>query len=149
MKKKQPPVPLSFASAQLHALIESTHDLIWSVDLEYRLTTFNTAYANHILKNFGKVVALGKQPQDLLDTETAAGWHAMFGRALAEGSLHTEYALPDGRWLELSLNPIPYDEAILGISVFGEDITLRKRLKRISSPPSTGQSSFTLRSHGR
>jgi len=126
MKTAQDPTPLTYAAAQLSALIESTRDLIWSVDLDYRLITFNTAFADHIRKNFGNVAAIGKQPQDLVDKKTADNWPPMYALALAEGSLHIEYALPDKRWLELSLNPILMGGEVIGISVFGKDITLRK-----------------------
>jgi len=39
------------AEANLSALIESTEDLIWSVDLDYRLITFNrhcSAHPEHV-----------------------------------------------------------------------------------------------------
>ena len=116
-----------FAAAELAALIESTHDLIWAVNLEYRLVTFNKAYADHIHKNFGHTAAVGKRPQDLLDLATAANWPPMYERALAEGSFRCEYELPDGRWLKLNINPIQGDGKAIGFSVFGEDITQRKQ----------------------
>ncbi len=127
MTKDQSGTEGSYAAAELAAIIESTRDLIWSVDLDYRLITFNRAYADHILKNFGNIASVGMLPQDLVDLPTAANWPPMYSQALSEGSLHTEYALPDERWLELSLNPILKDGEAIGISVFGKDITLRKQ----------------------
>jgi len=41
------------AEANLAALIESTEDLIWSVDLNYGLLTFNRAFHDNIQRNFG------------------------------------------------------------------------------------------------
>ena len=54
------------AEASLSALIESTEDLIWSVDLDYRLINFNHASAQNIEDNFGVTVAEGQRLQDLL-----------------------------------------------------------------------------------
>ena len=50
------------AEANLSALIESTEDLIWSVDLEYRLITFNRALQRHIQSIFGVRPAVGMLP---------------------------------------------------------------------------------------
>ena len=54
------------AEANLSALIESTTSLIWSVDLEYRLTVFNSALRQHFEESFGIRLALGMRPRDLV-----------------------------------------------------------------------------------
>lgn len=114
------------ADAHLHALIESTQDLIISVDLDYRLLTFNRAFAEYIEKNWGVTAAVGMGPGDLLSPSQAALWPPLFSRALTEGPFRAEYTLRDDRWLELSFNPITVGHQTVGISVFGKDITERK-----------------------
>ena len=47
-----PPTVPGQAEANLSALIESSDDLIWSVDLDYRLLTFNTAFRNNLDSTF-------------------------------------------------------------------------------------------------
>ena len=114
------------AAANLAALIESTEDLIWSVDLNYRVLTFNRALQDNIQRNYGVRPAVGMRPEDLLPPARAALWPPLFDRALSEGPFRTEYSLADGRTLELAFNRIVQDGETTGISVFGKDITERK-----------------------
>ena len=114
------------AEANLAALIESTEDLIWSVDLSYRLLTFNRAFHDNIQRNFGVRIEVGMRPQDMLPPARAALWPPLYDRALSEGPFRVEYPLADGRTLELSFNRIVQDGETTGISVFGKDITERK-----------------------
>jgi PAS domain S-box-containing protein len=114
------------ADANLAALIESTEDLIWSVDLNHRLLTFNRAFHDDIQRNFGMQSAVGMRLEDLLPPARAECWPPLFERALSEGPFRMEYSLVDGRILELAFNRIAQDGETTGISVFGKDITERK-----------------------
>ena len=93
-------------AARLNALIESTRDMIWSVDLKYRLVTFNKAVSDQFKYNHGIKVKAGMRVVDLLAPERAALWPPLYERALKEGPFQTEYRMADGRYLELELNPI-------------------------------------------
>ncbi|MGB7987406.1 MAG: PAS domain S-box protein [Terracidiphilus sp.] len=115
------------AEANLSALIESTQDLIWAVDLEYRKVVFNRALKENIEGNFGTRVEPGMRAEDDLPPERAALWKPFYDRAVHEGPFRTEYPLVDGRILELSFNPILVDGKVVGVSVFGKDITERKQ----------------------
>ena len=64
--------PAHQAAANLTALIESTEDLIWSIDLDFGLLTFNQALRRHIEVNWGTKAAIGKRPQDLIPADRAA-----------------------------------------------------------------------------
>jgi diguanylate cyclase (GGDEF)-like protein/PAS domain S-box-containing protein len=114
------------AEANLLALIESTEDLIWSVDLDYRLITFNRALQRHIQSVFGVQPAAGMLPKDLVSPGREGFMPPLYERALAEGSFKEEFSLADGRTLELALNPIVVGGKMTGVSVFGKDITKRK-----------------------
>jgi PAS domain S-box-containing protein len=114
------------ADANLAALIESTEDLIWSVDLNYGLLTFNRALQDDIQHNFGVRAAVAMRPEDLLPPERAVLWPPLYERALSEGPFRAEYTLADGRTLELAFNRIVQDGETTGILVFGKDITERK-----------------------
>jgi PAS domain S-box-containing protein len=114
------------ALAHLSALVESTQDLVWSVDLEYKLLTFNNALSECLLKSYGIFASDGSRVHDQLPPEIGAQWRARYGRALTDGPFREEYQLPDGRWLELSLNPIIQAGRQVGVSVFGKDISDHK-----------------------
>jgi len=114
------------AEASLSALIESSEELIWSVDLDYGLLAFNRAFQRHVERNFGTQAVIGKRPQDLLPPAKAADWPPLFERVLSQGAFRVERPFADGRTLELAFNPIVVDGEATGISVFGKDITDRK-----------------------
>ncbi len=114
------------AEANLSALIESTEDLIWSVDRDFRLITFNRAFQQTFETGFGVTPRVGMCPSDLLPPERAAIFPALFERALSEGAFRTEYSMRDGRTLEMAFNRIVVAGETTGISVFGKDITERK-----------------------
>ena len=112
--------------ANLSALIESTEDHIWSVDLNCRLILFNRAFQRHVEQIYGVQVAVGMRPEDMFLLERAAPWPQLFKRALSEGPFRIEHSLLDGHTLEMAFNPIIADGEATGVSVFGKDITERK-----------------------
>src|SRR5271166_101882 len=114
------------AKANLSALIESTQDPIWSVDLEYRLIAFNKALEKNIQNTFGVQLAAGMVLHDALPPERAALWPPFYERALSTGPFQTEYVLVNGNIIEFSFNPIVVDGKETGVSVFGKDITERE-----------------------
>ena len=115
------------AAAHLTALIESTQDLIFSVDLDHRLVTFNNAFAEYLRANGEVTAKAGISAFDLLSPSEATHWSTMFTQAIEQGAYRTEYPLRDDHWVDWSFNPIVVDGATVGISVFGKDITERKR----------------------
>jgi diguanylate cyclase (GGDEF)-like protein/PAS domain S-box-containing protein len=118
------------AEANLSALIESTDDLIWAVDLDYCLIAFNHALQRDFETTFGVRLAMGMRLHDHLPPEKGVLWPPFFERALRTGPFHTEYPMLDGRTLEMYFNPILVDGEASGISVFGKDITERKRAEK-------------------
>ena len=122
-EKPQQDKPSSFAAAHLAALIESTRDLIWSVDLDYRLVSFNKALCGAFARGYGVKIAAGMTPRDLLSPEKAAFFPPLYEKALCEGPCSAQYRLADGRCLEMTFNPILQDGRKVGVSVFGKDVT--------------------------
>jgi diguanylate cyclase (GGDEF)-like protein/PAS domain S-box-containing protein len=116
---------LKLAEANLSALIESTQDLIWSVDLDYRLITFNKALQQNIQNNYGARLAEGMRFHEVLPPERAALWPVFYEHVLAEGPFRVEYSPIDGGIMELAFNPIVVEGETTGISIFGKEITER------------------------
>ena len=110
------------AEANLSALIESTEDLLGSVDLDFRLLTFNGAFQKHIERQFGVHPVLGMLPKDMLTPDRAELWASFFQRAVSEGPFRIEYPLSDAQTVELAFNPIIVDGQTTGISIFGKDL---------------------------
>jgi len=116
--------------AHLAALIESTEDLVWSVDLDGRIVLFNNALSENIRGTFRISLEAGMRIEDVLPPERAAKWPGFYRRALAEGPFRVEYPLMNGRVLEMSLNPIVVEGVKAGVSIFGKDITNWKNAEK-------------------
>ncbi|MGA3161009.1 MAG: PAS domain S-box protein [Terracidiphilus sp.] len=114
------------AEANLSALIESTEDLIWSVDLDYRLITFNRALQQNILNTYGVHIAVGMCFHEVLRPDKAALWPVFYEHVLSQGTFRVEYTRMDGGAMELAFNPIVVDGETTGISIFGKEITEQK-----------------------
>ncbi len=123
---KRAQTALQETETTLHAIIDSTSDLVWSVDpLSFGLVSYNRALYDYFLRSFNIEIAAGMRPQDLFPTEDYAElWVSFYVRVLAEGPCCFEYTSYSGaRTLELSLNPLRRNGEVFGISVFGKDVT--------------------------
>ena len=128
-ERKRAEEALAESKAFLTSVVDSTSDLIWSFDpLSFRLISFNRAYSEHFLKTRGLHVKIGLLPEDLLPADYAKLWREWYQRVLDEGPYSMEYITHDGSLtLELSFNILKQNDAVFGVSVFGKDITERKR----------------------
>ena len=105
--------------AHMQASIDSSHDLIWTVDLNFALVTFNKAFALHFKNNRGVTLAPGMLSHQTLPPEAAALWPPMYQLALDKGPFRAQYPLNDGRFLDVSVVPIKQNGSVVGISVIG------------------------------
>jgi len=118
------------SQALTNAIVNSTSDMIWSVDAErFGLLTFNEGLRRYFLEKRAISIALGNRPDDLFPTVTFVQcWHDFYRHALAEGSYSTEYSVFAGsNVLQLTFNLLKRDGTVYGISVFGRDITEQKK----------------------
>ncbi|MGD0660120.1 MAG: PAS domain S-box protein [Syntrophorhabdales bacterium] len=120
--------------ALLRGIIDSTIDAIWAVDpVNFGLLTWNRSWEQFFLAERGIVLKAGMGRQELWPpgSESIRTWNDFYERALAEGSYTTEYAVSTGtRVLQLSFNLVRQDGHIFAISVFGKDITEKKKMER-------------------
>jgi PAS domain S-box-containing protein len=113
------------SQALLSTLVESTDDMIWSVDpRKFGLLMFNRALKNYFLKDQNLEIRIGMTPEDMLPPAFASKWHALYRRALREGSFVEEYRVSSGKHvLLMTISPLNRNGETTGISVFGKDIT--------------------------
>ncbi len=115
-------------TASLEAIIESTDDLVWSVDAHGYNIYSNTAMRNHMKASYNAVYGSGVHPRDVFVPELAEAWVGYYERTLKEGRYQLEYKTAKGdKDLEISFNPIYKDGEVSEISVFAKDITKRKQ----------------------
>ena len=117
-----------------NVIVESTSDMIWSVDpVNFGLLTFNHGLYDYFMKERGMQIKLGDRPEELFpDADFVDRWHSMYHRALREAASYSvEYQVFAGtRTLELTFNLLMRENKPFGISVFGKDITERKQAER-------------------
>ena len=122
-------------SVQFQSILESTEDMIFSVDKHYRYTVFNQRHKHYMLQTYGCNIEVGVNLLECLserknikkikaDIDRAlAGEQYIMERAYGKGNVHKSYA-------EVSLNPIKGEHNhITGVSVFVRDITKRRHVE--------------------
>jgi PAS domain S-box-containing protein len=131
------------------AIIESTKDLIWSVDCErFGLLTFNTALAEYFRQGVGVPITRGMNPDDMVGgtftPEFAEKWRSFYERALRDGPYNEEYVVSSGqKTLLLSFTLLKRDGKVFGVSVFGKDMTERNQMaEKIAAASRKWQTTF-------
>jgi PAS domain S-box-containing protein len=116
----------------LDAIVESTGDMIWAIEADsLAIMSFNRSYYNYMLQYRGIRLEKGMRPEDLFPTEDYIKlWRDLYQRTLAEGSFSTEYKAYTGNTIFLlNLHVLKRNGTVFGISVFGKDITERKKME--------------------
>lgn len=131
-KKKAAEGRLREQYSTLRSIIESAGALIFSVDRQYRYTSFNQGHAGTMKAIYGARIELGRSILEYMtvaeDRETAR--HNL-DRALAGEQIVEEAysgAEPLSRqYFRVSHSPIKEGEDILGVAVLAQDMTERRR----------------------
>jgi hypothetical protein len=101
---------------------------------EYRYTSFNDNHRKAMKKEWQIDIQIGMSYPECItipDLKTAA--LRSIGRALAgEHFIEAQYQPGLSEWWELNWNPIRHKNIVIGLSVFVQDITNRRRSQEIS-----------------
>jgi PAS domain S-box-containing protein len=124
-------VELAESQAQLLALFESTDDIIWSVDpKKFALLAFNRAFENLILETHGIQAHVGMQPDDFGSPDLAEIWKQLYEKVLDQGRIDCDdQLLASPHVMQVTSRCLIRQGAVFGISIFGHDITERKRIE--------------------
>jgi len=128
--RKRAEKALAESEALTKAIVESTSDMIWTVDSEsFRLLTFNRSLEDYFLRWCGIRLQAGTTPEGHFPSEDLVKrWRGLYQRALSEGSYTTEYNVTAGNnVLQLTFNLLEREGKVFAISVFGKNITESKR----------------------
>jgi PAS domain-containing protein len=119
---------LKRTEANQRATINNTGFLIWSVNPEYELFSFNKPFADFFKEQFGIEAKLGVRLTDGVERmkDVRERWMARYNRALAGETFKIRSEI-NSKMMEYSLNPIVEDDKVIGVSVIGEDISERIR----------------------
>lgn len=118
--------------ATLNAVLESTDNSIFAIDIQYRYMAFNSQFKAAMEKAYGLDIEVGVNALELMkrgpDGDKAV---QHLDRAIHEGpfTIVEEFGNPDlsRGYFELSYNPIKTETGeVLGIAIYSQDITERK-----------------------
>ncbi len=118
-------------SEALLNIIESTDDLIWSVDKDFKIITSNSSVKNYIRSNYGSEPQKGSTMTDILGPELGGVWTDFYLNAVKNGSYQVDYkSKKDDQYFTFSFNPVYIDGKLEAITVFGKNITRRIQAER-------------------
>jgi two-component system sensor kinase FixL len=116
---------------KLSSLVESTEDIVCSLDTEGRLLTANTAMRRWYSQIFHEEPQLGQPIAQPAFLERHPEWPESFHRALHGEPVRVELVYPVGQEqlaLDFSLTAIPGEAGgPAGVTLFGRDITARRQ----------------------
>lgn len=120
---------LRLSQAQLTAVLESTQDMIWSVDAQtFAVLEFNPALARFVQQRFGITLRPGLTAREILPADRYGFWAEQLERTVREGSRTVEYELPGSPiHLEVVFNPILTEGRVVALAIFAKDIAARKQ----------------------
>ncbi|WP_375578185.1 PAS domain S-box protein [Marivirga tractuosa] len=128
---------ISTQAARLQSIFNSSNHIIWSINKDFKLTSFNQNFEYEFLKYFNfkpkvNTDLLGKNISTFFPTKTFDFWKVKFEKCLNGETLNFEIEFKDPQnektiWKEIYLNPI-YTESgeITGLSGIAHDITEKK-----------------------
>ena len=128
-EKKSAAGQREFDRNNLHALINNTNDLMWSVDTNYKLITSNQPFDNLVRQASGKQAVKETSTLHLegFPEEQLLRFKKFYDRAL-KGETFTEIeydSSPVEIWSEFSFYPIRKNKEIIGTACYSHDITNR------------------------
>ncbi|HEY5825307.1 MAG TPA: PAS domain S-box protein, partial [Cyclobacteriaceae bacterium] len=126
-EKKTAEERLIESEANLNATINNTDLMVWSVDRDFNLIKFNEPFRKYMNELYQVNVRQGSlmitDPTEAqLDLKST--WTERYNRALSGETVKIS-DMNNGRYFDLSLNPIIDKGKIMGASIFAEDVTER------------------------
>jgi len=118
------------SEANLRATINNTEVLIWSVDRDFMLLTFNQPFYRYIKERYGAEPKIGTRMVQIEEhPELIKKWEQHYMRALAGEMVileETRFELD----FKYSLSPIIEGDRVIGVSAFADNITEQKARDR-------------------
>lgn len=133
-QRQQAEKQLIESRARLSVLIESTADLIWSVDTNLALTNCNAAFCRVFLNGTKYSQSFDLPFEAYMPESEHHYWQGLYERALKGEHFFKDFQKTiagQAIYYELSFTPILIQNEIVGISILGRDITERKQAEVI------------------
>jgi PAS domain S-box-containing protein len=129
-QRRQLELQREFDQNNLHALINNTKDLMWSVDRFFHLITSNKPFDDFIKNQIHRTLVAGDSLlQEEFGAETIKYFKDYYERAF-QGEAFSEVSqnqTSKESWSEISFYPIKKGEEIIGTACFSKDISESKK----------------------
>ena len=119
-----------FDHNNLHALINNTDDLIWSIDIDFNLITSNNAFNKLVKKRTGRTPVRGTNVLSEIYNGLQVNEFKQYVERAINGESFTVLEFnknPVASWSEISFYPIYEKQQVIGTACFSHDITERKK----------------------
>jgi signal transduction histidine kinase len=125
---------IEFDRNNLAALINNTDDMMWSIDADLRLITFNEAFNKAIVLATGTRPRKGEYiPSSHVTDNRLNTFKILYEKALKGESFSILDRLdyPANLWSEVSFYPLRNGDTIIGTACFSRDVTQRTKNERV------------------
>ncbi len=114
-------------NSQLRAVVESTNDQVFALDLKKKYTLFNQAHSETVKQVSGKEIKVGDNILEVIPKEIVPLAKREINKALKLGQFFSEVRLPNKAIFKVAYKAIKDEKGrATGVAIFAEDITDRK-----------------------
>lgn len=112
--------------AKIESIVESTEKIIWSIDNNYNLISFNSSFYEYMFNSFNIKIEIGTNLKEFINENSVCieeykkafnGEHICIEKMIGDSHFH------------ISVTPIFINKEIIGISIFSKDITDKKLME--------------------
>jgi PAS domain S-box-containing protein len=121
---------IDFDRNNLAALINNTDDMMWSIDMDLQLITFNEAFNKLIILTTGKPLRKGENILLFHTNENRLNTFKILYEKALKGDTFTildRLDYPAELWSEVSFYPLRNGNTIIGTACFSRDVTQRTK----------------------
>ncbi len=137
--KKQAEGKIKDQAAKINSIFDSTAMLIWTVDINFRITSYNANFAKMLQRNFGIEIQIGmdylKVLKPFIREDLREGFMNLYCQAI-EGK-YVQFEGPAKKknghtiWMESFLNPIfKEDNSVAEVSCMAHEVTDKKIIEK-------------------
>ena len=132
-EKKKHENDLTESKARLESTLENAISSIWSIDKDYKLSSYNKLCEKTFESINHLTLYSGMSMLDHLNSEEQNKWKTFYDRAFS--GEHFSEEVTENIWdkvhcFDISFNPIRMHGKVEGVSVFARDITSRKKTEQ-------------------
>ena len=122
-----------FDNNNLNAIINTTNDLMWSLDNNYKLITCNKAFEEIVTQMTGEYIKKGNNIFSAAFSPELLGIYKKFYERALAGETFTEEVHMDQPfeiWSEISFYPIRQGQIVIGTACYSRNITEKKKAEQ-------------------